>query len=187
MNKGKIWWRKKLKSNPNIIVPKYINTYIKRATINKILERNDMVDSIDILSLDMDGIDYWILKELLKVISPRVIVLEFQDIMGPNLNITVPFKEPFSGWNKWKKGGPNWSGASLGAFKKLLKNYNLIGVEKKGFNAFFIRKDVNRKYRAFAPLTNKDLKFIWDVRPIDKQIKLKERWNYVKHLPWVKV
>ena len=185
--KGKLWWQRKIEKYPNIKIPKYIDTYIKKDTINSILKDNDMIGEMDILSLDMDGIDYWILIELLKVINPRLIVLEFHDIPGPNLNITVPFKEPFSGWNKWKKGGPNWSGASLGAFKKLLTNYDLVGTENKGFNAFFIRKDVNKLHKAFEPFTNEELYMVWAVRTIINQQKLKDRWDYVKHLPWQEV
>ena len=44
---------------------------------------------IDILSLDIDGIDYWFMKSLKEYINPRVIVLEFQDIIPSDLSITL--------------------------------------------------------------------------------------------------
>ena len=45
-------------------------------------------------------------------------ILEFEDIIGPTKILTVPYKDKFSGWNKWAKGGPNYSCASLLAFTK---------------------------------------------------------------------
>ena len=187
IEKGELWWDQKQVNYPNISRPKYLDTYIKKDTINKLLKQNNMTGELDIFSLDMDGIDYWILKEVMKVINPRVIVLEFQDIIGPNYSLTVPFKEPFSGWNKYKMGGPNWSGASLKAFKNYLSGYDLVGIEPKGFNAFFIRKDVNLKAKAFFPIDNSEMPLLWKYRNNEKNLKLVNRWKHVKELDWQEV
>lgn len=185
IEKGKEYWKNK--SNK----PKYIEGYVYKKEVCETIKKNKMNGNIDILSLDMDGIDYWILKDLLKdskCINPRVIVLEFQDIIGPYKSLTVPYKDVFSGWNKWAKGGPNYSGASLLAFTKLLKNYNLVGVENKGFNAFYVRKDIQKKHKKELPLIKpSEYKMLWNNLSIDRRKKLKNRWNIVKHLDWVSI
>jgi len=185
IQKGKEYWKNK--SNK----PKYVQGYVFKKEVCETIKKNKMNGDIDLLSLDMDGIDYWILKDLLKeskCINPRVIVLEFQDIIGPNKAITVPYQKIFSGWNKWAKGGPNYSGASLLAFTKLLKNYNLVGVENKGFNAFYVRKDVQKKYKKELPTINpSEYNMLWKNLPAIRRKKLKDRWNIVKHLDWVSV
>ena len=47
------------------------------------------LNNLDIFSLDIDGIDYWILKELPKDFS-KIVVVEFNPIFGKNLEISVP-------------------------------------------------------------------------------------------------
>ena len=185
IKKGQQYWSSK--SNK----PKYVQGYVFKKEIGETIKKHNMGGQIDVFSLDMDGVDYWILKDLLKdtkAINPRVIVVEFQDIIGPNKALTVPYQKVFSGWNKWAKGGPNWSGASLLAFSKLLNKYNLVGVENKGFNAFFIRKDVHKKVKKELPtIKPSEYKMLWDNLPEKRRKKLNQRWNLVKNLGWVRV
>tara|TARA_B100001063_G_C16766864_1_gene559185 strand:- start:490 stop:1224 length:735 start_codon:yes stop_codon:yes gene_type:complete len=171
--KGENYWADKEHS------PIYINDYITFDNLQNYITGYDFDGDIDILSLDMDGIDYWIMRSLKEYLSPRVIVLEFQDILGAELCWTVPYKEKFSGWNKYAKGGPNYSGASLRAFVNLLDNYNLVGIEEKGFNAFFIRKDVSHN----IPVV-KNLNLCFDYRSPEKIKKLHDRLDIVKDLDW---
>jgi hypothetical protein len=159
--------------------PHYINDYLTLDKLKEHIANFGFDGNIDILSLDIDGLDYWFMKSLKEYISPRIIVLEFQDIIPIDLSMTVPYKEKFSGWNKWAKGGPNWSGASLKSFVELLDKYNFVGTEPKGFNAFFIRKDI----KTSIPVID-DLNCTWEIRDKEKQDKLKQRWEIVKGLPW---
>jgi hypothetical protein len=162
--------------------PIYINDYITYDNLETYITDYGFAGDVDILSLDMDGIDYWIMRSLKEYLNPRVIVLEFQDILGAELSWTVPYKPKFSGWNKYAKGGPNYSGASLRAFVNLLDGYDLIGVEEKGFNAFFIRKDVPHN----IPIVN-DLQICFDYRSVEKQKKLDVRFQIIKDLDWCEV
>lgn len=171
--KGENYWADKEHS------PIYINDFITFDNLQNYITGYGFDGDIDILSLDMDGIDYWIMRSLKEYLSPRVIVLEFQDILGAELCWTVPYKEKFSGWNKYAKGGPNYSGASLRAFVNLLDNYNLVGIEEKGFNAFFIRKDVSHN----IPVV-KNLNLCFDYRSPEKIKKLHDRLDIVKDLDW---
>ena len=68
----------------------------------------------------------------------------------------------------------------------MLKNYNLVGTEDKGFNAFYIRKDVHKSVaRKIPKIKENEYTMLWKNLPKDRQQKLKERWNLVKHLEWV--
>lgn len=158
--------------------PTVVNSWVNKENVNKVIEKNGFAGEIDLLSIDMDGVDYWILKEI-SIVSPRVVVVEYQDILGPKDSITVPYSPDFQTSNK-EKMGPNYSGASLRAFVKLLdeKGYDLVAIEKYGFNAFFVRKDEN----------------VFGVKTVDEcfshpkvQYGMKTRYPKVKDLDWEEV
>jgi hypothetical protein len=117
------------------------NEWITRENVNEIVANAGFAGEIDLLSLDMDGVDYWI-WEALEVVNPRVVVLEYQDILGPDVALTVPYSADFGA----RGGDENWNyqGASLGAFVKLAKakGFRLVGTERLGFNAFFVREEL---------------------------------------------
>lgn len=100
---------------------------------------------IDLLSLDIDGIDLYLLQPVLETVNPRVVVVEYQDIIGPVSALTVPYAGNFTA--KWVEGNPDFAGASIAAFVKVLSRwgYHFVGCESLGFNGFFIRADVIRE------------------------------------------
>ena len=51
--------------------------------VDDLLTRHDFAGPIDLLCIDVDGIDYWIWNSV-RVIEPRVVVIEYQDILGPS-------------------------------------------------------------------------------------------------------
>lgn len=116
--------------------PKLIHSWITKDNINQLITDNNFSGEIDLLSLDMDGIDYWI-WEAIECITPRVVVLEYQDIWGPDKSVTIPYQPNFVA--EFGEYGPDYCGASLSAFVKLgkEKGYRLVGCNKYGFNAFF--------------------------------------------------
>ncbi len=75
-----------------IYPPKIINAWITVETINSLLEQQGMVGEIDLFSLDVDGIDYWLWKAL-EIIQPRVVVLLNIKICGAQRN---PLLSPIS-------------------------------------------------------------------------------------------
>lgn len=123
--------------------PKLVHAWITKENINELIRSNGIGGNIDLLSLDLDGIDYWI-WEAINVISPRVVVAEVQCIWGTDSSVTVPYKDDFRA--EYIDGFGVYSGASLPAFVKLgrIKGYRLIGVERYGFNAFFMRNDIGQ-------------------------------------------
>lgn len=164
---------------------KFLCNWITRSNISGLIQKNNYGGDIDLLSLDIDGVDYWILKELIEkdIINPRVIVLEYQDIIGPEKRLTVPYADDFNGWTDFiPGGGPNYCGASLQAFISLLSNYTFIGSHEGGFNAFFIRKDIKSEY--LHEETNL-LENVFHFPGV--QFGMNVRWNRVKDKHWVEV
>jgi hypothetical protein len=126
--------------------PEYICKWITRDNINQLIEEKGFNGEVDLLSIDVDGVDYW-LWEAIDCISPRVVVAEYQQHLGPDRSWTVPYKEDFSAWDHPTEGWlPNYAGASLAALTKLAnkKGYKLVGCNSLCFNAFFVRRDVEK-------------------------------------------
>lgn len=114
--------------------------------------------SPDFFSLDIDSIDFWILKELLKNnFLPSIICVEYLSYYGPDLICAVkPNLDHYHARN---------CGASLSAFKTLLNlfNYKFLTVDSKGVNAFFYLTD---RVKSFEDLESFDFlmcKRYWDV------------------------
>lgn len=128
--------------NPPILAREWITS----KNVNKILLKNNFKGEIDFLSIDMDGVDYWIWDSI-NVIRPRVLAVEYRSDIDKKLALTVPYSDDFIMPNT-KNGNPRCFGASLKAFVKLSKRkgYRLIGCNKYGYNAFFIRNELGRKY-----------------------------------------
>jgi len=116
--------------------PKLVDAWITAENVNEICTSNSISGEIDLFSLDLDGVDYWIWKAL-TVIQPRVVVVEYQDIWGYEKSVTVPYSPDFDRHNIHL----DFCSASLPAFVKLAKTkgYRLVGVHRYGFNAFFVK------------------------------------------------
>ena len=124
--------------------PNFQCAWITKDNINDLVRDNHFQGEIDLLSLDLDGNDYWIL-EALDVVQPRVIVAEYQAAWGPDVCITQDYQEDFDYQSYRKENMGNvFIGASLGALTKLAekKGYRLVGCEPKCFNAFFVKNGV---------------------------------------------
>lgn len=121
--------------------PTLVQSWITKDNINSLLSSYLDTGDIDLLSIDIDGIDYWIWQAI-DWIEPRVVVLEYMDVWGPDISVTVPYQENFAG--KYDEFGLYYGGASLSAFVKLgkKKGYRLVGCQRYGFNAFFVRAGI---------------------------------------------
>ena len=123
--------------------PKFVHAWVTAENVNDLILSNGISGEIDLLSLDIDGIDYWIWKSI-EVVSPKVLIAEVQAIWGAEVSVTVPYRPDFTG--EFVQGFGVYSGASLPAFVKLgkAKGYRLVGCQRYGYNAVFVRNDVGR-------------------------------------------
>jgi hypothetical protein len=120
--------------------PRLVNAWVTAENVNTLMIEHGFTGDIDLLSIDLDGMDYWIWRAL-EVVRPRVVVVECNLLWGPERAMTVPYDPQFGAYSSR---GANYFGASLSAMVKLskAKGYRLIGCEKLGFNAFFLREDL---------------------------------------------
>lgn len=131
--------------NAFTLPPKFVQAWVTKENVNELIESNGVKGDIDLLSLDLDGVDYWIWNEI-TCIQPRVVVAEIQCIWGNDRSVTVPYSPDFKA--QFFNGFGIYSGASMPAFVSLAKKkgYRLIGVEPYGFNAFFMRNDIGNDH-----------------------------------------
>ena len=127
-----IYWKHNLKTECAFIDVKNINSIIKN---------NGITGDIGLLSIDIDGNDYWI-WEAIDVISPRIVICEYNSLWGDREAVTIPYSSTFS---RTKSHFSNlYYGASITAFNNLAKKkgYSLVGSNMAGNNIFFVRNDV---------------------------------------------
>jgi hypothetical protein len=133
-------------------------------------------DEIGVLSIDVDGNDYWFLQALIGA-RPAVISVEYNSTFGSQ-PISVPYDPSFDRFQKHPSGW--YHGASLTALAKLCADhgYGLAAVSEAGANAFFTRKGDLDPATAWRPNAFRE-------RYSGKGHK--EQWEAVKDLPFVRV
>lgn len=118
-----------------------ISSFITKDNINQLIKSNGILGDIGLLSVDIDGNDYWV-WEAINVVSPRIVVCEYNSLFGSKESVTIPYGE------KFQRTVANYSNLYFGASLKALcllaqkKGYVFVGSNKAGSNAFFVRKDV---------------------------------------------
>lgn len=102
--------------------------------IVKMFERQEIPTRFDLLSIDIDGNDYW-LWNALRHYRPRVVVIEYNASYGPIADCRMEY-DPNWKWNGQSRG----YGASLKALEQLGRElgYRLVGCNFTGVNAFFV-------------------------------------------------
>lgn len=135
--------------------------FITAENINSIFKKYKVPKEFDLLSIDIDGNDYWVWKAL-KDYDPRVVVIEYNSSIPPAESKVIIYDPSFT-WDR-----TNYFGASLLALANLgkIKGYTLIGCDVRGVNAFFVKnelikdnfqvRNIDELYRAprYGTLTN---------------------------------
>lgn len=113
------------------------NEFITIDNVNSIFEAYRFNGEIDMLSIDIDGNDYHIFKQI-SVISPRCLVIEYNGKLPPDCEWVMNYDTSYE-WD-----GSDRHGASLKSLEILAdyKGYQLVGTNYAGVNAFFVRKDL---------------------------------------------
>ena len=118
--------------------------FVTKDNINQLISEEGIEEDVGLFSVDVGGNDYWI-WDALEVISPRIVICEWNSVYGPDAIITIPYDENFSSETRYDYHYSGlYSGASLGALKHLAgkKGYSFVGSNLAANNAFFVRKDV---------------------------------------------
>ncbi len=147
---------------------KPVHCFVTAENINGLLLDNNFQGEIDLLSMDIDGNDYWVWKAV-NVVNPRVVVAEYNAVLGLK-PITIKYNPNFH----YRR--DSYFGASLAALVKLLKEkgYILVGCDRHGHDAFFVRKDAAQD--KFVELSPKEAFYpnpdnIKAIGPVEKQFE----------------
>lgn len=121
--------------HPWYFKPKFVCAKVTRENVNKLIDNAGFGGEIGLLSIDIDGNDYWI-WDAIKIIEPSVVIIETHNEFGMN-DIVVPYDPDYQYPGKH----PDYHGASPVAMKKLgkKKGYRLVGANELGFNFIFVK------------------------------------------------
>ena len=126
------------------------NAFITAENIESLFANLEVPKDFDLLSIDIDGNDFWVWKAIKKY-NPRVVVIECNPFYGPTLPWTMKYN-PEHDWDR-----STYFGASVKALEILgkEKGYTLVGCSIMGNDTFFVRNDLV-KDKFFAPFTSEN-------------------------------
>ncbi len=130
--------------------------FITANNVNEILKKYNFSKNVSLISLDIDGNDFWVIEKLR--INADLIICEFNGIFGDIYEITVPYKKDFV---RSKEHYSNlYYGCSIKSLISLLlkKKYYFIGTNSAGNNAYFLNqknykliKNKIKRIKIFSP------------------------------------
>jgi hypothetical protein len=111
--------------------------FVTPDNVQELFAAADVPTEIDVLSIDVDGQDYWIWQAIERF-RPRIVIIEYNAALPPDRPLVVPLQADWS-WD-----GSDYYGASIAALRILAarKGYRLAHTEGSGVNAFFVRDDL---------------------------------------------
>ena len=114
--------------------------WITKDNIDALLQDSGFAGDAGLLSIDINGNEYWI-WEAIQSLRPRIVIVEYNSLFGLS-PISVPYAPAFD------RTAAHYSnlyyGCSLGALQHLAqqKGYILLGSNIWGHNSFFLRSDI---------------------------------------------
>ncbi|MGE0443856.1 MAG: hypothetical protein AB7P99_01410 [Vicinamibacterales bacterium] len=118
-----------------------VSAFLTPDTMDSFLHEQGFVGEFDLLSIDVDGSDYW-LWDALTVARPRLVIVEYNAVFGAERAVVVPYQAG----RQWDAAARDhrYYGASLRAMQRLgvRKGYRLVAIEPDSANALLLRDDV---------------------------------------------
>jgi hypothetical protein len=161
-----------------LVPPAFHCRWFTTENVNPILEEAGVDGNVDLLSLDIDGMDYWVWKAMR--LRPRVCIFETSNAIPSDLALAAPYDASFDASQVADR--PVCRNASLAAWVKLSreKGYRLVGAHRHGFNAIFMRDDVGTEdFPEVSVASCHDNPWTRD--------RLRTLWPLLKDLPWIRV
>jgi len=131
LQNDEIYWRYDLTA---------VGAFVTRENVNRLFLDNGFSGEIGLLSIDIDGNDYWI-WEAIHAVDPVIVTVEYNSVFGVEHAVTIPYDPSF---HRAKAHYSNlYWGASLKALCILAdrKGYAYVGCNSNGNNAHFVRRD----------------------------------------------
>ena len=131
VRRSELFWRYDLRAEAS---------FITRDNINDIIRRNGFFGELGLLSVDIDGNDYWVWQAI-DCINPCIVVCEYNSLFGITAKISTPYQADF---RRTQAHSSNmYYGASIAALVLLAqqRGYTLVAGNSAGNNVFFVRND----------------------------------------------
>jgi hypothetical protein len=125
---------RRFSANPRV---RTLQAAVEPGNVEALFAQAGVPEEPDVVSIDVDGNDYWIWRALERF-RPRVMVIEYNGDLEPGSSQVMPYTPGF----RWDHS--SGYGASLGALEALgrEKGYTLVHTELAGVNAFFVRSEL---------------------------------------------
>lgn len=140
IKKDEIYWRYDLNA---------VNAFITGENINNIITDNGFRGETGILSIDIDGNDYWVWEKIDSV-DPAIVICEYNSLLGYTHPVSVPYDPDF--FRTAAHFSNLYFGASLPALVKLAekKGYDFAGSNSAGSNAFFVKRELSGNLKKYS-------------------------------------
>jgi hypothetical protein len=165
-------------------------SFITKDNINEIISRNGFSGDIGLLSVDIDGNDYWV-WDAISCINPRIVVSEYNSLFGPSAAITTPYSSDF--FRTVAHPSNMYYGASISALNHLAerRGYSLVAGNSVGNNVFFVRNDCLGSLKRQSPQDAYVQAGFREARARDDGhidgLHFAARQSIIKHLPVIDV
>jgi len=135
---------------------KVLKKSVSPENINKIINYEQFNKNLDLFSIDIDGLDFWVIKELPANFA-KICIAEYNPLFGSEIEITVPNIENFDR-TSYHYSNLCW-GVSLKGLISVMKkkNFTFLGTNNLKNNAFFINKDFEQLFKQVIPDGNLEL------------------------------
>jgi len=180
LKRDPIYWRHDLTA---------VAAFITRDNIDELMAKNGITGEIGLLSIDLDGNDYWV-WERITCIEPVLVICEYNAVFGDVHPIAVPYDEHF---DRTERHHSNlYYGAGIRALELLAgrKGYRLLGSNAAGNNAFFLREDLFPRVDPLIAVKEAEPSLYRESRDSAGRLTFKrgmERYEIVKDMPVVRV
>ena len=133
----------KYSSSDRVVV---VGAFVTTDNVNSLLSGDGVPAAPDLLSLDIDGNDYWVWSAL-EVVRPRVVVIEYNAHIAPS-RMAVQAYDPTTAWD-----GTSVFGASVSSLRRLAsaKGYRLVHSDSSGINLIFVDESTLKPDANFLP------------------------------------
>lgn len=117
-----------------------VASFVTTENINQLLVDHGISGQIGLLSIDIDGNDYWVWKAI-TVVEADIVVIEYNSLFGSDRAVTTPYQPDFL--RQQAHYSYLYFGASLPALCDLAteKGYAFVGCNQAGNNAYFVKKE----------------------------------------------
>lgn len=112
--------------------------FVTRDNIIGLLKKHGVPKHIDLLSVDIDGNDFYVIDKILKEYDVDILISEYNSSRYPDEDAVIKYQEDF----RWD--GSDYFGASLLALTNLMNSHglSLVGSCFMGVNCFFVKKEL---------------------------------------------